>query len=85
MYHRIMRTTVTIDDDVYEAAVANAKATGRRLGLVLSEMARAALEPRQPSSRRKRRTRFAAFEVPKGSRMISASKIQKALDDEGIV
>jgi hypothetical protein len=84
MYHRIMRTTVTIDDDVYEAAVANAQATGRRLGQVLSEMARTALEPRQPSPR-KRRSRFATFDVPKGSRMISASKIQKALDDEGIV
>jgi hypothetical protein len=84
-YHRIMRTTVTLDDDIYEAAVANAKATGRRLGEVLSEMARTALEPRQPSSGRRRRARFAAFEVPKGSRMISASKIQKVLDDEGIV
>jgi hypothetical protein len=80
-----MRTTVTIDDDVYEAAVANAKATGRRLGLVLSEMARAALEPRQVSPTKKRRTRFAVFEVPKGTRMISVSKVQKVLDDEGIV
>lgn len=80
-----MRTTVTIDDDVYEAAEANAKATGRRLGQVLSEMARTAIEPRQPSVARKRRARFAAFEVPKGSRMITASRIQKALDDEGIV
>jgi hypothetical protein len=80
-----MRTTVTIDDDVYEAAAANAKATGRRLGLVLSEMARTALESRQPSSPRKQRARFAAFEVPRGSRMISAARIQKALDDEGIV
>jgi len=88
VYHRIiasMRTTVTIDDNVYEAAVANAKATGRRLGSVLSEMARAALESRQPSSPRRRRARFAAFDVPKGSRMISASKVQKALDDEGII
>jgi hypothetical protein len=80
-----MRTTVTIDDDVYEAAVANAKATGRRLGLVLSEMARIALEPRQPSPARKRKNRFAVFEVPKGTRMISVSKVQKILDDEGIV
>jgi len=80
-----MRTTVTIDDDVYEVAAANARATGRRLGSVLSEMARTALEPRPHSSQRKRRSRFAAFDVPKGSRMISASKVLKALDDEGIV
>ena len=74
-----MRTTLTIDDDVYEAAVAKARATGRTLGRVLSEMARVALEPRQPSS-----TRFATFNVPKGSRMISAARVQKALDGEGI-
>jgi hypothetical protein len=30
-----MRPTVTIDDDVYEAALANAQATGRRIGRVL--------------------------------------------------
>ena len=27
-----MRTTVTIDDDVYEAALSQARATGQRLG-----------------------------------------------------
>jgi len=79
-----MRTTVTIDDDVYEVAAANAKATGRPLGRVLSEMARAAIEPRQPTRSRKRRSRFAVFEVPKGTRTISAASVQKAID-EGIV
>ena len=77
-----MRTTLTIDDDVYEAAVAKARATGRTLGSVISEMARGALEPRQPSPARKR---FATFDVPKGSRMISAARIQKALDDNGVI
>jgi hypothetical protein len=46
-----MRTTVTLDDDVYEAALAHARATGKRLGRVLSEMARRALEPPAPGSR----------------------------------
>jgi hypothetical protein len=77
-----MRTTLIIDDDVYEAAVAKARSTGRTLGEVISEMARAAIEPRQPSPTRKR---FATFEVPKGSRMISAARIQKALDRNGII
>jgi len=72
-----MRTTLTIDDDVYEAAVKKARATGRSLGRVLSEMARTAIEPRQPS-----RSRFATFDVPKGSRMISVARVQKAIDDE---
>jgi len=43
-------------------------------------MARTALEAR-PLSRK----RFATFKVAKGSRIISASMIQKVLDDEGIV
>jgi len=70
-----VRITVTIDDDVYEAALANARATGRRLGVVLSEMARASLQ----------RGRFAMFDVPDGSRVIAASRIQNALDEGGIV
>jgi hypothetical protein len=80
-----MRTTVTIDDDVYEAALANARATGRRLGRVLSEMARTALEQQQTPPSRKSRGRFATFDVPEGSRVISASRIQRALDEDGIV
>ena len=80
-----MRTTVTIDDDVYEAAQANAQATGRRLGRVLSEMARAALQTPQTPPSHKRQARFATFDVPEGSRTIPASRIQKALDEDGIV
>jgi len=80
-----MRTTVTIDDDVYEAAQANARATGRRLGRVLSDMARAALSPQQTPPTRGKRARFATFDVPKGSRMIPASRIQDALDGDGII
>lgn len=80
-----MRTTVTIDDDVYEAALANARATGRRLGRVLSDMARAAIEPQQAPPSRRKRARFAAFDVPEGSRVIPASRIQSALDEDGIV
>jgi hypothetical protein len=79
-----MRTTVTIDDDVYEAAQAQARASGRRLGRVLSDMARQALEP-GPPRRARRRRRFASFELPEGARPILASRIQKALDEDGIV
>ena len=79
-----MRTTVTIDDDVYEAALANAQATGRRIGRVLSEMARTALELERTSDSRKRRERFATFTVPEGSRAIPASRVQRALDEDGI-
>jgi hypothetical protein len=81
-----MRTTVTLDDDVYEAAQAHAQATGKRLGCVLSEMARQALQPTEQRSKgsAKGASRFPVFELPVGTPMIPASRIQKALDD-GIV
>jgi len=76
-----MRTTVTLDDDVYEAAQARAQATGKRLGRVLSEMARQALQPSERRSKQsgKGASRFPVFKVPPGTRMIPASRIQKAL------
>jgi hypothetical protein len=82
-----MRTTVTLDDDVYEAARAHAQATGKRLGRVLSEMARQALQPsgRLPRQMEKGTFRFPVFEVPSDARLISALRVQRALDEAGIV
>jgi hypothetical protein len=83
-----MRTTVTLDDDVYEAALAHSRATGRRLGLVLSEMARRALQPLPARSRSRGRAgsrRFPSFVVPPDASLILASRIQRALDEDGIV
>lgn len=78
---------MTLDDDVYEAALAHAQATGKRLGRVLSEMARQALQPsgRRPKRPAKEAVRFAVFEVPAGAQMIPASRVQKALDEDGVV
>jgi len=75
-----MKTTVTLDDDVYEAAKAYSQATGKRLGRVLSEMARQALQPSAPRTGREA-SRFPAFEVPADARLILASRVQKALVD----
>jgi hypothetical protein len=81
-----MRTTVTLDDDVYEAAVANSRATGKRLGKVLSEMARHALRaPRHVRRRSSKASRFRGFDVPRGAKPILASRVQAALDEDGIV
>ncbi|MFL6201475.1 MAG: antitoxin [Thermoanaerobaculia bacterium] len=82
-----MKTTVTLDDDVYEAAQALAQATGKPLGRVLSEMARQALRSSGPRAKRsaKRISRFPVFEVPPNTPMIPASRVQKALDEDGIV
>jgi len=50
-------------------------------------MARQVLQPSgQPSKRlAKKASRFPVFEVPTGTRLIPASRIQKALDKDGIV
>lgn len=79
-----MRTTVTLDDDVYEAALCHARATGRRLGQVLSDMARRSMTP-EPPPKRTRGHRFPAFDVPAGARIIASSRIQAALDEDGVV
>jgi hypothetical protein len=78
-----MRTTVTLDADVYEAATQMSKVSGKRLGEVLSELARRGLEPSAPSHKKKG-SRFPTFQVPAGAPPISARKIQQLLDEEGI-
>lgn len=81
-----MRTTVTLDDDIYEAALSHARATGQRLGRVLSDMARQALEPGPATEQRgERRNRFLTFEVPAGTPLIPSSRVQKVLDEDGVV
>ena len=76
----IVRTTVTLDDDVYQAALHLARSSGERLGKVLSELARRGLAaPVAPSKRSSRR--FPTFEVPPGAPVIPASRIERALDE----
>jgi hypothetical protein len=76
-----MRTTVTLDQDVYEAAAHMARVSGERLGKVLSELARRGL---QPPPRRKTSKRFPTFDVPPGAPVIPASRVQRVIDEEGL-
>lgn len=77
------RTTVTIDEDVYNAATHLARVSGERLGKVLSELARRGLrEPPTPHKRAKRR--FPTFNVPADAPVIPASRVQKVIDEEGL-
>ena len=78
-----MRTTMTQNDDIHEAALCQAKATGRRLGSVLAEMARHALRTER-QQQTQQQGRFPSFEVPPDARIIPASRIEKVLDDDGI-
>lgn len=47
----VMRTTLTIDDDVLSAAKELAFKEGKTIGEVLSSLAREALRPAKPSGR----------------------------------
>ena len=79
-------TTVRLDDDVYEEALRRSKATGRSLGAVLSEMARHALRSNaRPMRNAEQGIRFPSFDVPPDTPQIPASRVQKAIDENGIV
>jgi hypothetical protein len=87
LYHgitiRFMRTTITLDDDVYRAALHLARSTGQRLGKVLSELARRGLRP-ESNVVRTGKSRFPAFKVPPDAPVIPASRVQEIIDEEGL-
>lgn len=78
-----MRTTVAIDDDVYEAAKTLSDSTGRSLGTVLSELARRGLERRGPQ-RHQVRNGIPTFEVAKDAAIIPGNRAAEILGDEGV-
>jgi hypothetical protein len=78
-----MRTTVTLDDDVYEAAMHLSGVSGERLGKVLSTLIRRGLTPPASPSRKKAARRFPTFDVAPGAPIIPASRVQRGIDEEG--
>ena len=78
-----MRTTVTLDQDIYEAVTRMSQLSGERFGKILSDLARQALKPPAPPKKKKGQ-RFPTFYSPPGTPMMSAEKIQQIIDDEGL-
>ena len=78
-----MRTTVTLDDDVYEAALHLAHTSGERLGKVLSTLIRRGMKPEAPVAGSPKR-RFPTFDVPANAPVIPASRAQRVIDEEGL-
>jgi hypothetical protein len=76
-----MRTTVTLDDEAYEAAVTLAKSSGKRLGQVISDLIRRAVQKPQGHPTRGGK-RFPTFEVPASAPMISLKAIRRAWEEE---
>jgi hypothetical protein len=74
-----MRTTLTVDDDVMDAARALADAEGRSLGAVVSELARRGLLPRDTSLDDEEG--FPVFRVGAPAPAITGRMVQAALDE----
>jgi hypothetical protein len=79
----VMRTTLTLDDDVYEVALQFSQSSGARLGKVVSQLIRRGLKPPALTKGAKSR-RFPVFDVAPGTPMMSLSRIQRFIDDEGL-
>jgi Arc/MetJ family transcription regulator len=76
-----MRTTVTIDDDIFQAVQAQAQASGKRLGEVLSQMVRAGLNA---SANTSTVNGLPVFQVPADAELIPSSRARELLSEEGL-
>lgn len=83
VYRRItvspMRTTVSLDDDVFEAAQTLAAASGKNLGKVLSQLARSGL---RSSATTTRKNGLPVFKVAPDAPLIPSNRAQKLLADD---
>ncbi len=74
-----MRTTLTLDDDVARAAQEIARTTGRRLGEVLSDLARRGLRARAGVAAE---GAFPTFRVAEDAEIIPADRARRLLEDD---
>ena len=74
-----VRKTVTLGDDVYEAAMHLSRTSGEGLGKVLSRLARRGLKAAETPA-----GGLPVFDVASDAPVIPASRIQRAIDEEGL-
>jgi hypothetical protein len=73
-----MRTTLTLDDDVFAEAVKRAELLRVSLGRAVSDLARRGLAVAPPV---REMNGLVVFDPPKGSPKITARKVKEALSD----
>ena len=71
-----MRTTLTIDNDVFEAARAMAASSGKKLGEVISHLARRGLKTRPEAAKK---NRLPVFHVPADAPVIPSDRAREIL------
>jgi hypothetical protein len=76
-----VRTTVTLDDDVFEIVQAQAQASGMRLGEVLSQMVRAGLNTSVNTSTV---NGLPVFKIPADAEIIPSNRAREILAEEGL-
>ena len=74
-----MRTTVSLDDDVFEAAQTLASSSGKNLGKVLSLLARRGLRSAATTSHK---NGLPVFKVAGDAPVIPSNRAQKLLADD---
>jgi|JI9StandDraft_2_1071091.scaffolds.fasta_scaffold277063_1 hypothetical protein len=75
-----MRTTLSIDDDVLDAAKERARREGRTTGQVLSDLARQALT--QAAQARHTANGFAV--LPRRGRPVTNTAVERLREEEGV-
>ena len=75
-----MRTTLTLENDVYEAAQAMAQASGKRLGEVVSLLMRRGLKASAETATA--RSGLPVFQVASGDPIIPGNRARDLLADE---
>jgi hypothetical protein len=74
-----MRTTITVDNDIFEAAQAQAQASGKKLGEVISQLARRGL---RASADTASKNGLPVFKVQSNAPVIPSSRAKALLDED---
>ena len=76
-----MRTTITVDNDSFEAAQAQARASGKKLGEVISQLARRGL---RASADTASKNGLPVFKVQGNAPVIPSSRAKELLDEDAL-
>jgi hypothetical protein len=84
MHNHPMRTTVTLDDDVYQLATLYARGRGVTLSAALSELARKGVNapPSESPASRLVRAPNGLLIIPAQGRVITSEMVKEALEED---